>query len=313
MVISYPFTDQVRRALALAREEALKLQHEYVGTEHLLLGLLRDEKEPAVVVLKNLGAEAQPVAERVKRRVRPGSGAGTPGLGDLPYTSRGKKVLEHAIAAASALNDSYVGTEHLLLGLLREEKGIAAELLNEFGVTWVRARDEIVGTLGKNPSSTRQHESGGWFRRLLRSEELSHAPHFTIRIDDASSTSIYEQIIARISEGVATGALRRGDRLPPVRRLADELDIAPGTVARAYSELERLGVVVTDGARGTRVANPPDPPVNAAERPEKLARMLRPVTVAAFHLGASADELRAALGRAMQGIYPDDAPGPGTS
>jgi DNA-binding transcriptional regulator YhcF (GntR family) len=310
----YSFTNEVRTVLALAREEALNLQHEYVGTEHLLLGLLRDEKGSAAIVLKNLGAEAQQIAECVKSRVKPGRAAGTVGLGDLPYTSRGKKVLEQSMKAASALNDSYVGTEHLLLGLLREEKGIAADVLNEFGVTFARARDEAVRTLGKQVSRDRKpHESGGWFRRLLGSEEQSSAPDFAIRIDDSSSISIYEQIIARISEGVATGALRRGDRLPPVRRLADELDIAPGTVARAYSELERLGVVVTDGARGTRIADPPDPPRNDEELPEKLAGMLRPVAVTAYHLAASADELRGALERAMQGIYPADGPESGTS
>jgi DNA-binding transcriptional regulator YhcF (GntR family) len=85
-----------------------------------------------------------------------------------------------------------------------------------------------------------------------------------------------------------------------VRQLADELDIAPGTVARAYSELERRGVVVTDGARGTRVAERERPP--APDRPETLTGLLRPVAVAAYHMGATAQELRAALERAMHGI-----------
>jgi GntR family transcriptional regulator len=88
-----------------------------------------------------------------------------------------------------------------------------------------------------------------------------------------------------------------------VRRLAEELDIAPGTVARAYSELERLGVVVTEGARGTRVAKQPKTPLPEAERPETLEGLLRPVAVAAFHLGATGEELRDALDRAMHGIF----------
>jgi len=111
----------------------------------------------------------------------------------------------------------------------------------------------------------------------------------------------------RPSPAVATGQLRPGDRLPTVRQLADDLDIAPGTVARAYGELERLGILVTEGARGTRVAEQQKPLVPDAERPNTLVGLLRPVAVAAFHLGASADELRAALDEAMKGIYDQPA------
>src|SRR4029078_3444010 len=108
---------------------------------------------------------------------------------------------------------------------------------------------------------------------------------FQFRIDDASDKSIYEQIIGQVQEGVATGALRPGDRLQPVRQLADELDIAPGTVARAYSELERLGVGVTEGARGTRIAERNDKA--NVDRLEQLVGLLRPIAVAAFHLGGT--------------------------
>jgi DNA-binding transcriptional regulator YhcF (GntR family) len=101
------------------------------------------------------------------------------------------------------------------------------------------------------------------------------------------------------------GDLKPGDRLPTVRHLADKLDIAPGTVARAYGELERLGVVVTEGARGTRVAQRERPPMPASERPQTLVGLLRPVAVAGFHLGASAPELRAALEDAMKDIFPE--------
>ena len=113
--------------------------------------------------------------------------------------------------------------------------------------------------------------------------------------------------MAQIQEAVATGTLRPGDRLPPVRQLADQLEIAPGTVARAYSELERRGIVVTDGARGTRVAERPRKPVAANSRSEDLVGLLRPVVVAAFHLGATAEELRRALEEAMRGIFGDSS------
>ena len=125
-----------------------------------------------------------------------------------------------------------------------------------------------------------------------------------VQLDDASERTIYEQIVAQIQEGIATGRLRPGERLPSVRELADQLGIAPGTVARAYSELERQNTVVTQGARGTRVAERADPGAPIGERPEQLAAMLRPAAVAAFHLGASADELRLALDQAMKDIFP---------
>jgi len=126
---------------------------------------------------------------------------------------------------------------------------------------------------------------------------------FRIRVDDQSERSIYEQIVAQVQEAVATGRLRPGERVQTVRQLADDLDIAPGTVARAYGELERLGVVVTDGARGTRIAPQRSSGLLDNDRPEALTSLLRPVVVAAFHLGSTAAELRAALDRAMKGIF----------
>ncbi len=124
-----------------------------------------------------------------------------------------------------------------------------------------------------------------------------------VTLDDGSDRSIYERIVGQIQERVAVGALEPGDRLPTVRRMADRLDIAPGTVARAYGELERLGLVVTEGARGTRVAERARSSVPDRERADTLAGLLRPVAVAAFHLGASAGELRAALNEAVGDIF----------
>jgi DNA-binding transcriptional regulator YhcF (GntR family) len=165
---------------------------------------------------------------------------------------------------------------------MREEKGIAAQVLASLGL------DE---------------ESAGARLRGSRIAEAAEESRFQVRVDDTSNVSIYEQIVARVQESVATGELAPGARLPTVRRLADELDIAPGTVARAYGELERLGVVVTEGARGTRIAERKRVALENGERTETLIGLLRPVVVAAFHLGATADEMRAALEPAMAGIY----------
>ena len=284
--MNYKFTDRVRHALARAREEAIRLQHDYVGTEHLLLGLVREPEGKATAILLRVRVTPEAVRDLVNSSIRPGKK--TIALGELTYTSRAKKCLEFAMQSARDLDNDYVGTEHLLLGILREENGIGAQVLNNLGLTY-----------------------GLGVSILLDKSFIAPAPSepttsFRIAIDDASDRSIYEQIIAQVQEGVATGALRAGTRLTPVRQLADELDIAPGTVARAFSELERLGVVVTEGARGTRIAERSDKA--GADRLEQLVGLLRPVAVAAFHLGGTADELKTALDRAMTGIYESPSP-----
>ncbi len=281
--MNFNFTDRVRKVLALAREEAIGLQHDHVGTEHILLGLIREGGGVGVQVLARFNREPEQIRERIAAAVR--RGKATIVQGELPYTSRAKKVLEYAMNEAGRWNHSYVGTEHLLLGLLREEKGIAAEVLNQLGITLEEAREVTQQQLGMKAA-----------RGAPRST-------FKISIDDTAEASIYEQIIAQVREAIATGRLQPGDRLPTVRQLADELDIAPGTVARAYGELERLAVVVTEGARGTRVAEHPKSPLPEGDRPDTLVGLLRPVAVAAFHLGGTAKELRAALEQAMRGIF----------
>ena len=150
--MNYNFTDRVRKVLAMAREEAIRLQHDYVGTEHILLGLIREGEGVAAAVLTNLNVDLDQIHERVEESVR--KGKATIALGELPYTSRAKKVLEFAMAEARDFNHSYVGTEHLLLGLLREEKGIAAQVLNSLGVTLDEAagRDAQGARVRRHPS-----------------------------------------------------------------------------------------------------------------------------------------------------------------
>jgi ATP-dependent Clp protease ATP-binding subunit ClpC len=143
----YNFTERVRKVLAMAREEATRLHHEYVGTEHILLGLVREGEGVATAVLDNLYVDREALRRRVDEVVEPGKRGLVPGP-DLPYTARAKKVLEHAMSEARELKHSYLGTEHLLLGALREGKGIAAQLLGEAGVTLDAARSEMLRILG---------------------------------------------------------------------------------------------------------------------------------------------------------------------
>jgi ATP-dependent Clp protease ATP-binding subunit ClpC len=144
--MNYNFTDRVRKVLAMAREEAVRLQHDYVGTEHILLGLIREGDGVAAEVLRNLAADLDDLLRLVEDNIRPGKSS-TP-IGELPYTTRAKKVLEYAMAEARELNHSYVGTEHLLLGLLREEKGLAAKVLGQLGIGIEEARAEMLKLLG---------------------------------------------------------------------------------------------------------------------------------------------------------------------
>ncbi|MFI5257080.1 MAG: Clp protease N-terminal domain-containing protein [Gemmatimonadales bacterium] len=147
MINGYNFTERVRKVLALAREESARLRHEYVGTEHILLGLIREGQGVAATVLEFLSVDLNELRRKIEETVKTGNAAATTGP-DLPYTGRAKKVLELSMSEARELGHSYVGTEHLLLGLLREEKGIAAQILNVAGVSTERAREEVRRILG---------------------------------------------------------------------------------------------------------------------------------------------------------------------
>ena len=146
----YNFTDRVRKVLQMAREEAARLHHEYVGTEHILLGLIREGEGVAAAVLTNLNVDLDDIQQKIEETVKKGKAPAAAGPPDLPYTSRAKKVLELAMSEARELNHSYVGTEHLLLGLLREEKGIAAQVLTDADVSLEQARAETLRLLGSD-------------------------------------------------------------------------------------------------------------------------------------------------------------------
>ncbi len=124
----YNFTDRTRKVLQMAREEAARLHHEFVGTEHILLGIVREGNGVACAVLTNLDADLEYVRDQIEKTVKEGKAANRgPASQDLPYTSRAKKILELSMSEARELNHSFVGTEHLLLGVLAEEKGIGAQ------------------------------------------------------------------------------------------------------------------------------------------------------------------------------------------
>jgi ATP-dependent Clp protease ATP-binding subunit ClpC len=152
------FTPRAQQVLQLARKEADRFNHNYVGTEHLLLGLIKLGQGVAVNVLQKMGLDLETVRMEVEKQV--GSGPETKIVGNIPYTPRVKKVLALAGKEAKALNHSYVGTEHILLGLLREGEGVAARVLKSLEIDIERTRNEILKELDPNftPSET---EEGG--------------------------------------------------------------------------------------------------------------------------------------------------------
>ena len=148
------FTERARRVILLAREEAKRLDHDYLGTEHLLLGLIREGEGVAALALQNMGIDLEQVRQEVEKAV--GRGGGSLFLGQIPFTPRAKKVLELAVTEARNLGHNYIGTEHLLLGLIREGEGVAAQILTNLGADLERVREEVVALLGEKVSVDRE-------------------------------------------------------------------------------------------------------------------------------------------------------------
>jgi ATP-dependent Clp protease ATP-binding subunit ClpC len=199
----YNFTDRVRKVLQMAREEAARLHHEYVGTEHILLGLIREGEGVAAAVLTNLNVDLEDIQQKIEETVKKGKAAPTPGP-DLPYTSRAKKVLELAMTEARELNHSYVGTEHLLLGLLREEKGIAAQVLTDAGVNLEQSRAETLRLLGSDmPQASAGGTAGAQPSSAPKSEKKSKTPaldHFCRDLTQLAAEGQLDPTIGRAKE-----------------------------------------------------------------------------------------------------------------
>jgi len=148
------FTDRARKVMGLARQEAQRFNHDYIGTEHILLGLIQEGSGVAADVLKSLDVDLKKIRQEVEKLVSHGTTMVT--MGQLPFTPRAKKVLELALEEASNLGHNYIGTEHLLLGLIGEQEGIAAEVLDNIGVDIETVRTEVAGLLGAEPELVRR-------------------------------------------------------------------------------------------------------------------------------------------------------------
>src|SRR6476469_4526679 len=152
------FTDRARKVMQLGNQEAQRFNHEYVGTEHVLLGLIKEGSGVAANVLKNLHVDLRKVRLEIEKLVR--AGPEMVSMGNLPQTPRAKKVIEYAIEEARNLNHNYVGTEHLLLGLLREQEGVAAQVLMNLNLKLDEVREEVLNLLGHGMDAGGESERG---------------------------------------------------------------------------------------------------------------------------------------------------------
>ena len=138
------FTDRARRVVVLAQEEARMLRHNHIGTEHILLGLIREGGGVAAQALESMDISLEDVRRQVEEVIGLGQGVTT---GHIPFTPRAKKVLEHSLREALQLGHTYIGTEHILLGLVREGEGVAAQVLERYGANIDRVRQTVIELL----------------------------------------------------------------------------------------------------------------------------------------------------------------------
>src|SRR5215467_11020694 len=161
------FTERARQVVVLAQDEARALKHNYIGTEHILLGLLREEEGLAARVLESLDITVEEVRAQVARIVGQGDEVTT---GQIPFSPRAKKVLELALREALSLGHNYIGTEHILLGLVRENEGVAARILLDFDADAEKIRNEIIRML--SGPGRRQQGQGGSAGEKSKSSKL---------------------------------------------------------------------------------------------------------------------------------------------
>ena len=146
------FSDRVKRVMQLAREEAARLGHNYIGTEHLLLGIIREGKCSATQVLMSLGLNLENIKQSIDDYVASSGGSMT--MGEVPFTPRAKQILEIAANEAKEMKSQFVRTSHLLLALLKDKDGVAAQILAAFGVDHKTAKEEVLAVLQGKPSGS---------------------------------------------------------------------------------------------------------------------------------------------------------------
>jgi ATP-dependent Clp protease ATP-binding subunit ClpC len=183
------FTELARKAIEYARDEASRLRHDYIGTEHLLLGLIRLGEGRAVEIISNIGLELSDLKQSIEDVVQPSGGTMT--MGQLPLTARAKKTLEVAGQEARALKSKDIDTEHILLALLKDEEGVAAQVLTMYDITYQEVYDELKNVVSGNPSS---------FARKRKKSKTPALDHFGRDLTELARRSKLDPIIGRDDE-----------------------------------------------------------------------------------------------------------------
>jgi ATP-dependent Clp protease ATP-binding subunit ClpC len=252
------FTDRARRVLALAQEEAQRLNHNYIGTEHLLLGLVRESESVAGRVLSHLGVQLPAVREAVLFVIGRGEG---PVAGEIGLTPRAKKVMELAVDEARRLRHDYIGTEHLLLGLVREGEGVAAGVLTNLGLDLEQVRAHVlvvIGTAGGRPVEEPAATRGNVvtcridMRDLVAIDTLveagirgtrSEAAAWLIHAGIEANQALFTQVNATVAE---------------IRRLRGEAQAVANQLAASAGTAEPPPTADTPPAGGDPPARPPE-------------------------------------------------------
>ncbi len=199
------FTDRARKVMQLANQEAQRFNHEYIGTEHILLGLIKEGSGVAANVLKNLDIDLRKIRLEVEKLVQSGPDMVT--MGKLPQTPRAKKVIEYSMEEARNLNHNYVGTEHILLGLLREQEGVAAQVLMNLGLKLEDVREEVLNLLGhggieggEGPERSGSAGGGGGEQQSSRKSKTPALDSFGRDLTELARQSKLDPVIGRERE-----------------------------------------------------------------------------------------------------------------
>jgi Clp amino terminal domain, pathogenicity island component len=268
------FTERARKVLSLAQEEAQRFNHNYIGTEHLLLGLVREGDGVAAKVLNSLGVELNKIRSAVEFIIGRGDRIV---LGDIGLTPRAKKVMELAVDEARRLNHHYVGTEHLLLGLLREGEGIAAGVLRSLGLDLERVRARTIQVLGgRAETQAEQAQTSGLKTNVV-----------TCRLDDATLNAVDALVEAGvrgtrseaaawlISAGIETNRelfVRVNTTVAEIRRLRAEAQaIAAQTIAQQTVSAEQPPAQASEAEETNTPTAPEDEASQEGDEPGEAA------------------------------------------
>jgi ATP-dependent Clp protease ATP-binding subunit ClpA len=233
------FTDRARRVVVLAQEEARRRNHDYLGTEHLLLGLTAEGQGVAAKALESLGISLEVVRAQVEEAIGQGQWAPT---GQIPFTPRAKTVLELSLREAKQLGHDYIGTEHLLLGLLREGEGVAAQVLVKLGAELSRVRQQVVQVLSASAAGGQEAGAGTRWVLMRVPEDLREAEEQLAQVRGQKEAAIDAEDFGRAA------ALRDAEKQLLERLAEREREWRAGVDLAAviqenhdlYSEVERL-------------------------------------------------------------------------